>query len=47
MIKTIINPPYIILIHKISGRKYNTKNSDYIQYDDKKIDIKFGQNKLI
>lgn len=47
MTKIIYNPPYMILIHKNSGRKLNTRNSEFIAYEEEKFDVKIIQEKLI
>jgi hypothetical protein len=39
MIVNLKNPPYFTLVHKQSGKKFNTWNCDEISYDDEKFDI--------
>lgn len=39
MIVQLINPPYFTLIHKQSGRKFNTFNTEFISYDDEKFEM--------
>ena len=48
MIKIIQNPPYMTLIHKQSGKKYNTFGVDFLSYDEDKFEVenKLKQNKF-
>lgn len=41
----IENPPYFTLVHKQSGMKFNTWESDLIKYDDEKFDIIYPEKK--
>ena len=44
---TLENPEYFTLIHKLSGRKINTWNCDYIQYNDEKFEKVLPKRKMI
>ena len=46
MEKVIYNPQYFVLVHKQSGKKFNTRNTEIIKYDDEKFYIEGNQNRL-
>ena len=41
------NPPYMVLIHNISGKEINTFGADYLDYNEERFTIKGKKKKDI